>query len=161
MNKIGLLLSICTISLAALSNKPKAYLDSVAVYQFTNAPKTYQFLQRIEKIKNTLPDSLKGKFYHQLGIYYAIQGKNYWQEFELKFTALHPDFLQKLQKAHPILTKKEADFCALVRLNLSNKEIASLIQISYESVISKKYKLRKKLGYKTDNEFLAFMNELT
>ena len=113
-------------------------------------------LKQLEKLEHTPEiNRLRKKWARQ------IKDKNYWQEFELKFTALHPDFLQKLQNAHPTLTKKEADFCALVRLNLSNKEIASLIQISYESVISKKYKLRKKLGYKTENEFLAFLNSLT
>ncbi len=113
-------------------------------------------LKQLEKLEHTPEiNRLRKKWARQ------VKDKNYWQEFELKFTALHPDFLQKLQNAHPILTKKEADFCALVRLNLSNKEIASLIQISYESVISKKYKLRKKLGYKTENEFFAFLNGLT
>lgn len=113
-------------------------------------------LKQLEKLEQTPEiNRLRKKWARQ------VKDKNYWQEFELKFTALHPDFLQKLQNAHPILTKKEADFCALVRLNLSNKEIASLIQISYESVISKKYKLRKKLGYKTENEFFAFLNGLT
>ena len=113
-------------------------------------------LKQLEKLEQTPEiNRLRKKWARQ------VKDKNYWQEFELKFTALHPDFLQKLQNAHPTLTKKEADFCALVRLNLSNKEIASLIQISYESVISKKYKLRKKLGYKTENEFFAFLNSLT
>lgn len=113
-------------------------------------------LKQLEKLEHTPEiNRLRKKWARQ------VKDKNYWQEFELKFTALHPDFLQKLQNAHPTLTKKEADFCALVRLNLSNKEIASLIQISYESVISKKYKLRKKLGYKTENEFFAFLNSLT
>lgn len=113
-------------------------------------------LKQLEKLEHTPEiNRLRKKWARQ------VKDKNYWQEFELKFTALHPDFLQKLQNAHPSLTKKEADFCALVRLNLSNKEIASLIQISYESVISKKYKLRKKLGYKTENEFFAFLNSLT
>jgi tetratricopeptide (TPR) repeat protein len=113
-------------------------------------------LKQLEKLEHTPEiNRLRKKWARQ------VKEKNYWQEFELKFTALHPDFLQKLQKAHPQLTKKDADFCALVRLNLSNKEIASLTQISYESVISKKYKLRKKLGYKTDQEFLDFLHSIS
>jgi DNA-binding CsgD family transcriptional regulator len=112
-------------------------------------------LKQLEKLEHTPEiNRLRKKWARQ------VKEKNYWQEFELKFTALHPDFLQKLQKAHPQLTKKDADFCALVRLNLSNKEIASLTQISYESVISKKYKLRKKLGYKTDQDFLEFLHSI-
>jgi DNA-binding CsgD family transcriptional regulator len=90
----------------------------------------------------------------------AIGQKDYWREFELKFTQLNPDFHQKLLKDHPSLTKKDLDFCSLVRLNLGNKEIASLTQIAYESVISKKYKLRKKLGFLTDNELFVYLQGL-
>ena len=90
----------------------------------------------------------------------AIGQKDYWREFELKFTQLNPDFHKKLLEAYPQLTKKDIDFCALVRLNLSNKEIASIIQISYESVISKKYKLRKKMDIDTENELIILLQHI-
>lgn len=90
----------------------------------------------------------------------TLKRKDYWKEFEMKFIQLNPEFHQKLLKDHPSLTKKDLDFCSLVRLNLGNKEIASLTQIAYESVISKKYKLRKKLGFLTDNELFVYLQGL-
>jgi DNA-binding CsgD family transcriptional regulator len=90
----------------------------------------------------------------------AMKHKDYWKEFEMKFVQINPEFHKKLFAAFPQLTKKDLDFCALVRLNLSNKEIASLTQISYESVISKKYKLRKKMRIDTENELVAFLQQL-
>lgn len=90
----------------------------------------------------------------------SLKRKDYWREFELKFIQLNPDFHQKLLKDHPSLTKKDLDFCSLVRLNLGNKEIASLTQIAYESVISKKYKLRKKLGFLSENELFMYLQDL-
>lgn len=90
----------------------------------------------------------------------AMKQKDYWKEFEMKFIQINPEFHKKLFAAFPQLTKKDLDFCALVRLNLSNKEIASLTQISYESVISKKYKLRKKMRIDTENELVAFLQQL-
>lgn len=90
----------------------------------------------------------------------SLKRKDYWREFELKFIQLNPDFHQKLLKDHPSLTKKDLDFCSLVRLNLGNKEIASLTQIAYESVISKKYKLRKKLGFLSENELFMYLQAL-
>lgn len=90
----------------------------------------------------------------------AMKQKDYWKEFEMKFIQINPEFHKKLFAAFPQLTKKDLDFCALVRLNLSNKEIASLTQISYESVISKKYKLRKKIDMESENELVAFLQQL-
>lgn len=91
----------------------------------------------------------------------AAHSKNdYWKEFKLKFTQLNPNFFTHLQEKFPQLSIKELDFCALIRLNLSNKEIASLTQISYESVISKKYKLRKKLHIETEAELLSILTQL-
>jgi len=41
----------------------------------------------------------------------------------------------------------------LFKLNLSNKEIASLLQISHESAITKKYRIKKKMEISDDTEF--------
>jgi tetratricopeptide (TPR) repeat protein/DNA-binding CsgD family transcriptional regulator len=90
----------------------------------------------------------------------SLKRKDYWKEFELKFIQLNPNFHQKLQNDHPSLTKKELDFCSLIRLNLGNKEIASLTQIAYESVLSKKYKLRKKMGFSTENDLFRYLHRL-
>ncbi|MBY0485797.1 MAG: transcriptional regulator [Flavobacteriaceae bacterium] len=86
--------------------------------------------------------------------------RDYWKEFELKFTKIHPDFSKNLIKTFPNLTKKDIEFCTLIKLKLSNKEIASLTQISYESVISKKYMLRKKTNINSENEFIKIIEEL-
>ncbi|WP_345092094.1 LuxR C-terminal-related transcriptional regulator [Flavobacterium chungnamense] len=85
---------------------------------------------------------------------------DYWREFEIRFTNMHPDFTIKIKKTYPVLTKKDIDFLSLIKLNLNNKEIATLINISYESVISKKYLLRKKMNFSSENELVEYVNEL-
>jgi DNA-binding CsgD family transcriptional regulator len=40
-----------------------------------------------------------------------------------------------------------------LKLNLSNKEISSLLQISYESTLTKKYRIKKKMQIQDDEEF--------
>ncbi|GAA4081332.1 hypothetical protein GCM10022389_29260 [Flavobacterium cheonanense] len=85
---------------------------------------------------------------------------DYWREFEIRFTNMHPDFTIKLKKTYPALTKKDIDFLSLIKLNLNNKEIATLINISYESVISKKYLLRKKMNLSSENELIQCVNEI-
>jgi len=89
-----------------------------------------------------------------------IKQKDYWKEFSIKFGQIHPDFNDKLQEQFPILTKNDINFCSLLKLNLSNKEIATLLQISHESVITKKYRIKKKINIQDDNEFQKIISEI-
>jgi len=89
-----------------------------------------------------------------------IKQKNYWEEFTIKFSQIHPDFINNLKNRFPGLTKNDIDFISLLKLNLSNKEIATLLKISYESVISKKYRIKKKLQIEDDAEFNKILSEL-
>ncbi|OJX49497.1 MAG: hypothetical protein BGO88_14750 [Flavobacterium sp. 38-13] len=89
-----------------------------------------------------------------------IKQKDYWKEFSIKFGQIHPNFNDKLQERFPILTKNDINFCSLLKLNLSNKEIATLLQISHESVITKKYRIKKKINIQDDNEFQKIISEI-
>lgn len=87
-------------------------------------------------------------------------GTTYWKSVLDKFEKINPDFNQTLMKSYPQLTKGERDFCSFVKLNLSNKEIAHLLQISPESVITKKYRILKKLDLPKNSEFIHWLNQL-
>ncbi|WP_306567088.1 tetratricopeptide repeat protein [Flavobacterium lindanitolerans] len=89
-----------------------------------------------------------------------IKQKDYWKEFSIKFGQIHPNFNDKLQERFPVLTKNDINFCSLLKLNLSNKEIATLLQISHESVITKKYRIKKKINIQDDNEFQKIISEI-
>src|SRR5690606_33461603 len=71
-----------------------------------------------------------------------------WEYFFNKFVNVHPDFIDHLKNEYPSLTTNDIDFCALVKLRLTNKEIANLLHIDHKSVISKKYRLRQKMDVK-------------
>lgn len=82
-----------------------------------------------------------------------MKQKDYWKQFETRFNTLHPEFGNILTSRFSKLTKNDIEFCSLLKLNLSNKEIASLLQISHESAITKKYRIKKKMGINDDAEF--------
>lgn len=88
-----------------------------------------------------------------------ITQTDYWKQFETRFNNLHPEFISNLTGQFPKLTKNDLEFCTLLRLNLSNKEIASLLQISHESVITKKYRIKKKTGISDDSEFEKILSQ--
>lgn len=84
---------------------------------------------------------------------YLMKQKDYWKQFEKRFNSLHPEFSNILTSKYSKLTKNDIEFCSLLKLNLSNKEIASLLQISHESAITKKYRIKKKMQISDDTEF--------
>ena len=86
--------------------------------------------------------------------------KDYWNNFETRFNSLNPNFESNLLTHFPALSKNDIQFCALLKLNLSYKEIASLLQISYESAVTKKYRIKKKMGITDDNEFEKIIIEI-
>jgi AraC family chitin signaling transcriptional activator len=68
-----------------------------------------------------------------------------WDMFKEAFNNADKDFLKKIKKEHPLLTPNDLRLCAYLRLNLSSKEIAPLLNISVRSVEIKRYRLRKKM----------------
>jgi len=68
-----------------------------------------------------------------------------WDMFKEAFNNADKDFLKIIKKAHPLLTPNDLRLCAYLRLNLSSKEIAPLLNISVRSVEIKRYRLRKKM----------------
>jgi len=89
-----------------------------------------------------------------------VKDKDYWKQFETRFNNLNPNFTIQLSRRFPKLTKNDIEFCSLVKLKLSNKEIASLLQISHESVITKKYRIRKKMELEEDGDFEKLLSEI-
>jgi DNA-binding CsgD family transcriptional regulator len=68
-----------------------------------------------------------------------------WSVFKDAFDSTDKDFLKKMKVAHPTLTPNDLRLCAYLRLNLSSKEVAPLLNISVRSVEIKRYRLRKKM----------------
>lgn len=69
-----------------------------------------------------------------------------WKLFEEAFNNTDKNFIKKLKTNHPNLTSNDLRLCTYLRLNLSSKEIAPLLNISLRSVEVKRYRLRKKMN---------------
>ncbi len=83
-----------------------------------------------------------------------------WEQFAKHFDQVHSQFLQRLRLQHPKLTPKDHRLCAYLRMNLSSKEMASLLNISVRSVEVARYRLRKKLGIDGSVNLVEFMLEV-
>ena len=89
-----------------------------------------------------------------------INNTNDWKFFEEAFNNADKDFLKKVKSKHPLLTPKDLKLCAFLRLNLSSKEIAPLLNISVRSVEVKRYRLRKKMDLLHDTGLTNYILEL-
>lgn len=79
--------------------------------------------------------------------------------FYSNFEKIYPNFRQSLKKANPNISENELKLCALIRLNLSSKEIGQLLNITQDSVNKARYRLRKKLGLSSSEDiFTTLLN---
>ncbi|RXG18193.1 Tfp pilus assembly protein PilF [Leeuwenhoekiella aestuarii] len=84
-----------------------------------------------------------------------------WNQFLSLFEEIHPSFTKRLnQAATQKLTATELRLCMLLRLDLSSKEIASVLRITPDSVRVARYRLRKKLPLDSTDELVNFMLKL-
>lgn len=80
-----------------------------------------------------------------------------WVNFTKHFDRVHSDFVINLKEKHPTITNNELKLCAYLRMNLSTKEIAQLMNISVRGVEISRYRLRKKLQLPTDATFFNYL----
>ena len=73
-----------------------------------------------------------------------------WGQFLATFEKVHPDFLVQLNQNAEPLSPAEQRLSCLYKMNLSSKEIATILHISDEGIKKARYRLRKKLGLPTD-----------
>ncbi len=84
-----------------------------------------------------------------------LLGKNnYWKYFKSKFVEVHPRFAVLLMEMFPNFSDSDVAFCCMLKLQLSTKEISSIMFITNDDVESKKASLRRKMGL--EHDILAF-----
>ncbi|MDR6941600.1 triple tyrosine motif-containing protein [Mucilaginibacter pocheonensis] len=83
-----------------------------------------------------------------------------WNIFEKSFNEAHENFFKKLKSDHPDLVPNDLKLCAYLRMNMSSKEMASLLNISLRGVEIRRYRLRKKLNLEHDKNLVEFLIEL-
>jgi len=83
-----------------------------------------------------------------------------WTLFETSFNEAHGSFFKKLKGSHPDLVPNDLKLCAYLHMNMSSKEMASLLNISLRGVEIRRYRLRKKLNIPHDKNLAEFFMEL-
>ena len=100
--------------------------------------------QKAQELKQS-EENTKG--YTQLirTIDFDLQDDNNWENFAKYFEEVHKDFNGNVKRKYPEVTSNELRLLALLKMNLSSKEIANILNISQEGIKKARYRLRKKL----------------
>ncbi len=80
--------------------------------------------------------------------------------FQREIEKANKDFFNQLKNVCPSLTENEKQLAALLRINLSSKEIASLNNISVKAIEMSRYRLRKKLDIESNESLTAYLQKL-
>ena len=117
-----------------------AALEKVAEYIATDRNKSLKALSRIRhEIKEN------------------IQHDDLWRKFEENFDIVYADFLKRLGARYPHLSVTDKKMCAYLKMDLSSKEIAPLLNITVRSVEMTRYRIRKKLGLSREDNLTEFL----
>lgn len=88
-------------------------------------------------------------------------GEEFMEIFDVNFEKINHEFFEKLKQIDASLSKRELRLCAFVKMDLTNKEIAPLLNISIRGVETSRYKVRKKLKLSHDDNFIHFLENIS
>ncbi len=80
-----------------------------------------------------------------------------WDDFQQQYMESHKDFFRKLNEIHPGLTAGDHRLCAMLRMNLSIKEITELTLQNPRAVEMARHRLRQKFGIERDENLNAYL----
>ena len=83
-----------------------------------------------------------------------------WSDFNTHFESINKNFYTRLKQSYPDISPNDLKICALIKLNLSIKEMAAILNISPDSVKTARYRLRKKMQLNTEDNLTDFILNL-
>ncbi len=110
-------------------------------------------LELRQRIGATEPERLTQSIEHQ------INQEDRWKYFLTLFERLHPLFFSRIQSTYPTLNAGDLRLIAMLRLNLSTKEISALLGISPQSANTARYRLRKRLDLPPEASLESFLQQ--
>ncbi|RVT76538.1 histidine kinase [Flavobacterium sufflavum] len=119
--------------------------------------KQSEMITNIQRILDTENDFNKLKSEINKAIKINEVYKHEWEIFETNLNQIHNEFIIKLSKKYPHLTSKDIKLCVYLKMNLSSKEIAPLMNITFRGVELHRYRLRKKLSLTQDENLSIFL----
>lgn len=113
--------------------------------RIADGEKPSQTLARLSEIRQTIRDN--------------IQHDDDWQRFSKHFDLVYDHFIERLGREFPALSTSDKRLCAYLKMGLSSKDIAPLLNMTLRSVEMTRHRLRRKLGLSHDENLVRFLQE--
>lgn len=90
----------------------------------------------------------------------SLTDDNHWDEFRGIFEQVHQSFFERLQLQCDTLTSNDLRLIALIKMNLTTTDIATLLGISQDSLRVLRYRLRKKLNIAQGDNLSSYIQSI-
>ncbi|MFZ2286457.1 MAG: triple tyrosine motif-containing protein [Bacteroidales bacterium] len=137
--------------------------DKELANQAMNMVRRNEFLislkDELNRLKISCNDEMTGRRILDIisGINREVDNNRQREVFENAFDEVHEEFLNRLKLKYPSLTPTELRLCAFLKMNISTKEIAPLMNISVRGVEICRYRIRKKMGIKRETNLTSLL----
>ena len=81
-----------------------------------------------------------------------------WENFKVHFEEVHTGFFSRILQDYPSLSQTDLRLSAYLLINLNNKEIAQISNISPDSVRKRKQRLKEKLNLTKEQDIRTLLN---
>jgi DNA-binding CsgD family transcriptional regulator len=129
----------------------KKELSVILMEQTKDSEQINSFLKELNEKLASLPEDNQKNIYKLINQLKNQQDKKIWEEFEIRFKNENEIYFNALKNVCPVLTPAEIKICLLLRLNMSTKDIATILFKSESSVEVDRARIRKKLGITNQN----------
>lgn len=118
-------------------------------------------IEKLYKIveKKDLSEMKKKLIFMQRMIKDNIKHDNDWEKFKENFDIVYEDYLKRLEEKYPNLNMTESKICAYLKMNLRSKDIAPLLNITVRSVEMNRYRIRKKMNLRREENLTDFLQK--
>ncbi len=86
--------------------------------------------------------------------------EDHWNSFKIHFENVHKDFFERIEKSLPMLSQNDLKICAFMKMKLSNKEIARILNVTKKAVEQSKRRMRKKIGLDVEQDLLEYIESI-
>lgn len=154
----------------AREKKEEIYKQEIAFKQKELASQTLHLVQKntfLQELKENLenlkssPEKFKLEFRRiVLLLKKESSGEKDWEVFKSYFSEVHDNFDHKIKAVYKNITEKELRLASFIKMNLSTKEIATMLNVLPDSVLKSKYRLKKKLTVNKETDLYQFLMNL-
>ncbi len=121
-----------------------------------------EFIENIIQSLSAMPEATRNvdlkNLVEQLKLH--LRSGSEWDEFFTHFEEVNQGFITSLKEKHPDLTSNDIRFLSYVFMNLTTKEIASLLNITPEACRKRKERISKKMNLADNTDLYSYSSAL-